>query len=175
MILILLNGKKRSGKDTAGNILANKLKNAKTFSLSSILKDMLCVFFDISREELEEKKDKEIDLGGVSISVRKAMQTLGTEWGRDTIEKSIWVKALVSKLKKENLDYAIITDIRFENEVQNFRDNFEKTILIKIDRDTGIEDGHISEQGDLDVDYTIENNGTLEELETKLLKVISSR
>lgn len=59
------------------------------------------------------------------------LQVLGTDWGRNTIDKEIWVKCLQKKIEiqqrhdflpeNEN-DLVIVGDCRFENEVDAFPD-----------------------------------------------------
>lgn len=67
----------------------------------------------------------------------------------------------------------IISDVRFPSEVQALRK--EKSILIKINRTTGLDDTHKSESA-LDYydkwDYTIDNNGTIEELIEKIREIL---
>ena len=73
----------------------------------------------------------------------------------------------------------LIDDIRFEDEAQALRSlsMVDKTILIRLDRETGFEDGHKSEHGldnFEDWDLIIDNNGTPEELYEKLDDLINS-
>lgn len=58
---------------------------------------------------------------------RYAMQTIGTEWGRDMIGKDIWVAALqhrinALKLKDPNVQI-VVDDVRFANEFAMIRAN----------------------------------------------------
>lgn len=52
------------------------------------------------------------------------LQVLGTDWGRNTIDKNIWVEIMKNRLKIYEPSYqlAIIGDSRFENEFDDFPD-----------------------------------------------------
>ena len=70
---------------------------------------------------------------------------------------------------------SIITDVRFLNEANAIKER--GGILIKIERDNGTESTHISETAldsyDIDTfDYTINNNGTLEDLAKKVNAIL---
>lgn len=67
--------------------------------------------------DLRERNDKETplpELGGKSL--RQALITLGTEWGREMIDSSLWVNTLI----RQTTDAAILTveDTRFWNEYE---------------------------------------------------------
>lgn len=68
--------------------------------------------------------DNEVDLPtsenllfGVYASPRELLQWVGTELGRELVDKDIWLKLLMQSINNEDyLDVAIVTDVRFENE-----------------------------------------------------------
>ena len=74
----------------------------------------------------------------------------------------------------------LIDDVRYHNEVEGLRSleedgEVDKTIIIRIDRDTGFVDNHSSEHGlddYSDWDYVIDNNGTIEELYNKIDEIL---
>jgi hypothetical protein len=104
---------------------------------------------------------------------RKLLQWLGTDWGRDTISKTLWVdiwKAEVRVLQEVHPnDIVVCDDIRFDNEAEAFKAMGGTLVKLvststakRIDIHSGISN-HASEAG-IDpkyVDLTIENNGTL--------------
>lgn len=49
-------------------------------------------------------------------SVRYALQTLGTEWGRETIHNDIWLLAAEKALCAVTTPFVIVSDVRFDNE-----------------------------------------------------------
>jgi hypothetical protein len=101
------------------------------------------------------------------VSPRKAYQVFGTEYGRDQLDKDIWLK-LAPKGK------IVISDVRFENEASYIRDN---GLLVFIDRDNASNEidnaTHISESGVVryDTDYVLDNNGSLEDLDVYIHKL----
>jgi dephospho-CoA kinase len=127
-------------------------------------------------------------------TVRSWMQTLGTDCGRNMIHPNMWVNALFADYKsagekigfksysdrdiKEGFDKKpnwIITDVRFENEVKAIKDRGGICIRVNrpIARITKLKD-HKSESAldsYQDWDYTINNNGTLEELLEEVKKM----
>jgi hypothetical protein len=131
------------------------------------------------------------------VKDRKLLQWLGTEWGRGTISESLWIDIWKSEVKDLVMDEGsldkyftvgggesntIITcdDVRFDNEAEAVKSLGGIIIQLtsnktdqRINTTNGIS-GHASEKG-VDkkyIDYTIENNGTMEELRDKLLHVI---
>jgi hypothetical protein len=95
---------------------------------------------------------------------RWAMQTLGTEWGRNTIGTSLWINAWKDTIKAKPL--VVVDDIRFPNEVDIVHEL--DGCVIRIDREGGgSSDAHPSEMyiRHLPVDGTINNGGTLDRLQ----------
>jgi hypothetical protein len=119
------------------------------------------------------------------ISVRQMLQWVGTDAMRDVIHPNIWVNALftdyrinfeaknVEEWGKNLEDNWIITDVRFPNELQAVKDR--KGISIRVIRRTtqGISN-HPSEIAldDAKFDYTIYNDGTIEELIEKVKQIL---
>ena len=118
--LIGLLGRKGSGKDTAAEtLLEGGYRNVK---FAGALKDMLrCLLAyqgtdSQTIERMVEGDLKEVPthlLGGQTP--RFAMQTLGTEWGRDLIAHNLWVNTAIERAKGH---LTVITDVRFPNEVE---------------------------------------------------------
>lgn len=100
-------------------------------------------------------------------SVRHAVQTLGTEWGRELITPCIWVKAWENAIK--NYPYIVTDDMRFLNEAMAVRNHHG--ILIRIERPGVKQDiKHISEieQLRINVDHTIVNDGEPDDMVREL-------
>lgn len=70
---------------------------------------------------IEEGKLKEHPIPGLGgATVRKILQTLGSDWGRETIHPDIWVK-LAHRKVEECLDAGVsvvMDDLRFPNEYE---------------------------------------------------------
>ena len=118
-MLIGLAGKARCGKDTVGDILVAE-HDFERVSFAGPLKDAVRTILGMSPGTLEEFKDKELDfLDGVTP--RRMLQTLGTEWGRETIHPEIWIRIareriqLIQEMGGTNI---VITDVRFDNEAE---------------------------------------------------------
>ncbi|MFE4681579.1 hypothetical protein ACFRNJ_12175 [Streptomyces sp. NPDC056721] len=106
-----------------------------------------------------------------SPEVRRLLQVLGTEVGREMIGQNVWVDSLFKNLE-EDKKY-VFTDVRFVNEHQAVDSRLG--LLIKIERPgTEPANDHKSEQGlpDLWFDATIVNDGTLKDLNTKVREIL---
>lgn len=103
-----------AGKSTAAQIFCegNKFKR---ISFADPLKGMLSSL-GLSSGELYgmEKETPNLLLGGKTA--RYAMQTLGTEWGRNLISSEIWVNAWLHRVTTNVENSTVIDDMRFQNE-----------------------------------------------------------
>jgi hypothetical protein len=106
------------------------------------------------------------------------MQTLGTEWGRNTIHPDFWV--IIAAQKIERLlghSYrqgtirlqAVIDDVRFGNEAEMIRAYGGTIVHIERPGLTAVE-AHASEALDFEPDYAFVNGGTVEDLERWLMQ-----
>jgi len=102
------------------------------------------------------------------MTVREVLQFVGTELFRNQLDPDVWLNSVFLKPWAED-DIVIIADARFPNEAVLGRKN---GLLISIERDTGlVSDGHKSENAlddYTDYHYTIDNNGSFDELRDKL-------
>jgi len=103
-----------------------------------------------------------------SMTVREVLQFIGTELFRNQLDPDVWLNSIFLKPWRED-DVVIIADARFPNEAEIAREN---GLLIGIERDTGlVSDGHKSETAlddFVNYHYTIDNNGSFEELRGQL-------
>lgn len=118
--LVGLLGRKGSGKDTAAEVLLSKgYQNVKfAGALKEMLRSLLAYqgapAADI--EQMIEGSLKELATDYLAGQTpRLAMQTLGTEWGRDLIGTDFWVGTALARASGQN---TVITDVRFPNEVE---------------------------------------------------------
>jgi hypothetical protein len=100
-------------------------------------------------------------------SPRFAMQTLGTEWGRDRIGEDLWVNTFADNAAQH--EHVVCTDVRFHNEAGKIHALGGK--IARINRPSADDDDmHTSEQQIpfLDVDMEIENSSSLDFLELQV-------
>lgn len=166
--IIGLCGKARSGKDTAANMLQTIKPTAGKVAFADPIRAAAKAMFDFTDEHLHGKL-KEVVIPRYGKSPRQIMQTLGTEWGRDTIHEDLWLL-----IAEEKIDafvgagrWAIVTDVRFENEADFIRKKGGQIWHIRRG-DAPAVSKHPSEAGvtfraDLG-DIVINNNGTLDDL-----------
>ena len=87
---------------------------------------------------------------------RHAMQTLGTEWGRNLIGPDIWTRAWQRRVSTA-LGNIVVDDCRFPNEVEAARE-IGNTTVVRLNRvGAGIPGSHVSEQP-LPCDFEVDNN-----------------
>lgn len=118
--LIGLIGRKGAGKDTAAETLtARGYGNVK---FAGALKDMLRTLLEYQGldaemiERMVEGDLKEVPTDYLAgRTPRHAMQTLGTEWGRELIDSNFWVETAIRRA--EGNGFAVVTDVRFPNEM----------------------------------------------------------
>ena len=172
--LIAFCGLAGSGKSTAARHLITNHHFVKT-PFAGPLKNMLAVL-GLNHEQLNGSL-KEIPtplLGGKTP--RWAMQTLGTEWGRELIYENIWVDAWKYHVQRNFGDNynIVVDDLRFPNEEATVRSLGGK--IIKIIRDVpGVHVNstkHESESCSIAADLTIYNTKTISALEECLDRII---
>lgn len=96
-----------------------------------------------------------------SKEIRRLLQRLGTEAGRQTLWDSIWVDAALTGLPEDAK--VVVTDCRFVNEAQAIKDR--AGIVVRVERaGVGPANNHPSETSldDWDFDYTLPNVHDLE-------------
>lgn len=94
--------------------------------------------------------------------IRRLLQRLGTEAGRQTLGENIWVDAALTGFEEDAK--IVVTDCRFPNEAQAIKER--GGVVVRIERDgIGPANDHPSETS-LDnwgFDYAVSNDGTLGE------------
>jgi len=150
--LIALTGAKGVGKSTYAEFLAGE--NGTVLSFATPIKHMLKAIVG-NEYVFGNKKNEETHLG---VTGRVLLQTLGTEWGRETIDQDIWVKCMKHILTDAMFaEYSpvVIDDLRFENEAKMIREFNGEIWHIDRKNFTPSNDNHISEAGVTDVDRKV--------------------
>lgn len=155
-------GRAQSGKTTSANFLVEK--GFQRISFADPLKRMLQV--------LTLTTDKHATPPVLcGKTVREALQTLGTEWGRKIIGEEIWVRSTVQQVQEALEDFyngtisgIVIDDCRFDNEAMAMRQL--GATIIRIEREAAEVMLHESEKGVSEVfcDFTLWNNQDEEHL-----------
>lgn len=143
-MLLAFAGKQRSGKDTAASYLIDKYPG-EIYKFASPLYEIQKAIYDIcDLYHNENTKD------------RFLLQWIGTDWGRNTIDKDLWVNILEKRLKKNIREYPddnlYVTDCRFPQEVEMLEKLGFYIINITRNEDLRVAAGatnltHISETG----------------------------
>ncbi len=110
------------------------------------------------------------DRAKINGEIRRLLQRMGTEAGRNIHGEVCWIK-----IAKRKVDAApgpvVITDVRFANEAAAIRSWGGK--IIRIDRPgVGPVNDHCSESLDFEPDAAILNDGTVDELQATLMDIV---
>jgi hypothetical protein len=158
--LIALTGYAGSGKSTMADILACE-HGFTVVKFAGPLKDMLRVLGLGDREIEGDLKEQPCQLLA-GHTPRRAMQTLGTEWGRDLFGQDFWVGIAMHKVRAvlDQGGRAVIDDCRFPNEVAAIK--AAGGVVVRIVRPgVGPVNAHASEAQQLQVDGVADNGGSM--------------
>lgn len=184
MILGLL-ARRTYGKDTIADYLV-KSYSYKKVSIASPLKEACRVLFNFNDDQLYGNSKETIDPNW-GVAPRNIYQYLGTDIFRNDIEKIIpgigdnfWINNIKIQyekaLKEDNNVNFVIADVRFQNEVDIIHQLGGK--VIKIERNLNINNTTDTHESEKNIDFIsnynflIENNGSLDELYSKVNKLI---
>jgi len=158
-LLVLIHGKKRSGKDFVAGLIREELEkeyciNSKRMALADKMKEMISALFDISLEDLEKYKNEELPiyikedekLKEIS-NFRKILQRFGTEVMKKEFGKYIWVDLLKKEIEKTNEPVILVPDIRFSEELEGLSSYETYKIYIDSKNSNHQKDLHVSEKG----------------------------
>jgi hypothetical protein len=191
MKVIGLTGKAGSGKDTVARLIYNTIEqcdldeewylemvrdSSNVLSLAYPIYSMVGVL--IQADPLWLIKNKDFVFHG--LPVRKWLQKLGTEFGRNIINENIWIDLLDERIKqciaKSNPSIIIIPDVRFDNEADYIRSELGGEIWhIYRESMESVIDDHVSESGItvMALDNVVFNTSTIEILETNIKGILA--
>lgn len=150
MKVIGLTGYKRSGKDTAAQIIARSTTHGAIFyAFADPIYRMAAEFLGMDMLEVR-CMDKEAIIFPYGVTLRHILQTIGTEWGRELIHPDVWMKKARARLNEVRSwpkppEYFLITDVRFNNEAE-FIIKEAAGCIIQVHRNCAKGDGHKSEK-----------------------------
>ena len=190
-----------SGKGTAGDILVENNFTALSFA-GSLKDAVSSIFgwdrslLEGDTEESRVFRETVDDFWSVKfnkpITPRYILQYFGTEVCRNNLLDGVWIDSLERKIQQyENV---VITDVRFKNEITflksigavfvqidrketrpdwyGYLDSLDKSVFDTYAASQNIHKSEYDWYGNPHINYIIENNGTLQELELKILDVI---
>ena len=172
--LIGITGLAHVGKDTFASYLKKHHNQIEIESFATPIKKIMMNYFGFTQEQVYNQTLKETEDAFWNITPRKLMQLIGTDMFRKQFRYDVWVKVFEKKFLNNPNTFFTLADIRFDNEAQMIIDN--GGIIIKIERDCErIQTScHESEKGinkNL-IDITIDNNGTLDDLENSAIELL---
>ena len=164
---IMLAGNKGCGKDTAADFLVSQYGGLQ-FSFAGPLYDIMYFYQDTMK--VERHKD------------RVFLQTIGSLARQKNPD--VWVNLCLRKAWEHPKENIYITDGRYFNELEAGKDDGFYIVHVVSNNSVrqerrpneSIEDSHPSENGypaDYEFDFTVENNGTVEELYDALETVVA--
>lgn len=180
-MIVGLSGYAQSGKDTAAEVLTKR--GFTRIAFADILRDMAFAIDPYVRTNTKADKDIVIferlssaiknygwDFAKEEFpDVRRLLQRLGTEAGREILGENIWVDTALNNAPENT----VVTDVRFPNEVEGI----EKRggVVIRITRPgVGPKNEHASENSleGWEWEYEIENDGSIQDLHDAVLSIV---
>lgn len=164
--IIAFTGAAGSGKSTAAKILYKRGYNLVKFA--GALKGMLASI-GLTKEHLEgDLKNQPCSLLG-GQTPRFAMQTLGTEWGRNIMADDFWIH--LWKIHAQRSNFVVVDDLRFPNEAAAVRDL--GGTIVRITRPASLQNTNYAHASETEMsliipDVTIENTGSLLQFEGEI-------
>lgn len=178
-MLIAFHGKAGSGKDTAAAILHRIFGHTNT-SFADPLKRATMIKFGLSEWHVYTDEGKASFVGEYGTTVRDILQREGTEYVKPHWGEDFWVRRWVQTLEalaERGIEDVTVSDLRFEDEAEEvvYRGGYIVEIVRPDQQQlTGAAAQHRSEQGIRDdlIDFKLINDGTLDDLEHKLRRVV---
>jgi len=167
-MIIGVSGKKRSGKDTVFSMIdaitAHEVRTTRT-AFGDQIKQEVADAMNIAADDIDADKER----------FRPLLQFWGAEFRRGYCGDDYWLKKMrLAAATWYARDWLIITDVRFPNEAELVREL--DGVLIRVERDTGLDDTHDSETAldDYDhFDFRLKNDGSLDDLETAVIGIVN--
>lgn len=176
-IVIGLCGAAGAGKDTAADYLCEHAGFVR-YAFAEPLRNMLELMLTeagIDYAWVHERALKEQPIPGLGISYRRLAQTLGTEWGRQTLHADFWLALAELHLGLHGgptaapvHDRIVITDVRFPNEAAWVARR--GGVVVRVQRPAPAVAAHVSEAhaAHLAAWLTLDNSGSVAALHDQL-------
>lgn len=173
--VVVIFGNMGHGKDTLGEILGT-IWSQETIAFATPVKEVGKALVGIPKAISHGTQEDKATWQRFGRSAREWLQWIGTELGRDMIDKDIWVRRAADTIMDGTEQNFVITDGRFENErtkLKEFLTDDHRVTNVKIIRpDVPINHGHPSEDevAAMDpelFDHVVMNDGSLDDLRTE--------
>ncbi len=179
-LLFGLTGPPAAGKDTAARYLIEEYGFKRLAFADEIRRAALLL--DPFIGESERLSQVVADHGwdhckSTRLEVRRLLQVLGTELGRDLHGPDIWVAKVFDAIHQFDADqHVVLTDVRFQNEAAAVRSHGGR--IVRLNRSCHSPDvvmTHLSEVESAGIrpDYVIPNHGDLAELHGRLDRLVT--
>lgn len=186
--IVAVCGLKRSGKDVVARYICENYENYTHAKIATPLKDVVKMAFDLSDHELEsDAKDAVHPVWGVAPRI--LLDYIGTHVFQHDIGRVVpvlkdnrcfWIDRLLStsRSRLQEGNNLVISDLRFVHELNVLRAFSEKhgirLTVIRVSRNGTSTNGFVSEQESetLDVNHSVENNGSIEDLYKKIYNIM---
>ena len=185
-MIILVAGKAGSGKDSISQYLVDNY-GFKHDSLAAPLKRLVSDVFDIPLHILNPHNPKDRQVREEELkswpgwTPRKLLQFVGTELFRTNIADDIWVRSLWLRINKNPTENVTVSDVRFPNEREYLVKMAPQNVYtIRVERpgcDGSTSGGiktHASEAFEIEADFVIKNDSTLQDLYAKVDEILKS-
>lgn len=179
MKLVGISGYAQSGKDTFAQVLVQNYGFTR-MAFADLLRQVLYTLNPIVDPIVGFRVHDFVDDYGWDYAkqnvpeIRRLLQRMGTEAGRDLLGEDLWVNAAFATMNP-SLDYCI-PDMRFPNEAARVVDN--GGITVRINREGIVPVNNHPGEVALDnwsFDYVVDNNSTIDYLEEVADSIVSDK
>ena len=170
-MIIGISGKIGSGKDVIGLCLKDHYGYT-VVKFADKIKQIACLMTNTPMDLQTSQRGKASFLEDWGMTVREFQQKLGTDAVRNGLHKDAWVLATLSHYE-DHFNWAV-TDTRFINEAERISSLGGINIRIERPNNPFPESDHPSEKelDDYTFDYTVVNDGTIDDLFNKVHSII---
>lgn len=181
-VIVAIGGYKTVGKDTVGELLSElygfqRLAFADPLKAVALAADPIIALSgtNFSEDKFEPWRLSEMvdtfgweDVKSNFPESRRFLQKLGQEGCRNVLGSDIWINAALAELDKFNGLDIVFTDMRYKNEAEVLKRR--GAVILRLNR-PGCEAGEHASEREIDEvkpDYVINNDGSLDDLKTKV-------
>ena len=143
-VIIAFAGQAGAGKDTLADAVQRLVPSAVRYAFASSVKHLVRDYFDTTLPAIEVWKNRGDVPPGFAVPMRRALQIVGD--GFREIDPSVWARRTVRIMREEKLTVAIVTDLRYTNEMAELqqlqRETSAKLLTVFVARPDQSRDDH---------------------------------